>query len=377
MQPVSPIYEELYRSQKYYMETSLVVGDAGVLITEKAERILFPHPVYGDVAILVSSGGVDSGYGETMLISVKTTKRVFKNNVPEVGCCPCGEIYVEMHQPKGFIPRKAAIIPYIRLVSTEDHNVTSEWLRKGVFYVDTRDNTNNDDNLDILTMHGYDAMMYAEQPYGEFFQEEEFTIEFSNWTKSAGTYTATVNNAAVVNSKEVTVEYTGDDSIAFGQSVTYTQISGGVRFTTQSAPPPNLFGKLVLREKNTLGFPATDVDVVLDIASKMGVDVDPRTIAVEWDIEQEKYVPKPKEEQPYLNMGFTIQYPSEYTMREVLGYIGAMYGGNWVMNDLGQLQFIALWDLPVETELITDELGYRLVFGSDDGAARIKVHRVG
>ena len=179
MQQVSRLYEGIYRSGKYYVETSLVVGDKGVLITEQANRILF-----GGLAILVSTGDATGGYGEEMLISVKTTRRVFKNNVPEVGCCPIGEIYVEMHMPKGYIARKSALIPYIRLVSTVN-GITSEWIRKGIFYIDTRDNTYNDDGLNILTMHGYDDMMRAEVPYAEFFDEHPFTV--SDWTKSNGT----------------------------------------------------------------------------------------------------------------------------------------------------------------------------------------------
>ena len=72
---------------------------------------------------------------------------------------------------------------------------------------------------------------------------------------------------------------------------------------------------------------------------------------------------------------YKIEYPSEYTMIETLGYIGAMYGGNWIMNDIGELQLITLWSLPSETYLITNELGYRITFGTDpdDGKAiRIK-----
>ena len=345
MQEVSSLYRDIYMSQNYYVETSLVVGEGGVLITEKAERILF-----GGTAILVSSSDADGGYGETMIISLKTTRRVFANNVPEVGCCPCGEIYVEMHMPKGNIERMAVLIPYVRLVSYEDGRC-SEWIRKGVYYIDTRDNTHNDDDLDILTVHGYDAMMKAEVPYGSLYSELDFCL--TDWTKSNGIYTNYFYDSSIVAEKEISVEYSDEDSIVIGQTITATQITGGVKFTTSTMPPSNTFGKVVLRDRNTLGFPASDIDVVRDIASKIGVSLDMRSD------ETHKSVPE------YINKGYIVQYPTEYSMREVLGYIGAMYAGNWIINDSGELQFIALYDLPEETSILIDEIGYRLTFGTE------------
>lgn len=47
--------------------------------------------------------------------------------------------------------------------STEE--LTSEWIPQGVYYIDTREVTANSNGLDILTLHGFDAMMMAEQPY--------------------------------------------------------------------------------------------------------------------------------------------------------------------------------------------------------------------
>jgi hypothetical protein len=68
---------------------------------------------------------------------------------------------------------------------------------------------------------------------------------------------------------------------------------------------------------------------------------------------------------PLLNKGYHVQYPANYTMRETLQYIGAMYAGNWIINDFGALQLICLNGLPPETSLLTDELGYRLLFADD------------
>lgn len=258
MQRTSALYQQIYMSHNYRVETSLVVGEAGRLITEKAEILRF-----GGDAILIASSGADAGYNESMLLSIKTTRRVFADNVPQVGCCTCGEIYVEMLMPLGDFAPMAMLAPFVRLVSTENGRC-SEWLKKGVFYIDTRSNTRNDDGLDILRLHGYDAMMRANKAYAN----------------------------------------------------------------------PGI------------SFPATDIQVVRDIASIMGVSLDEDT--------EEK-----------INRGYTVQYPSGYTMRETLQYIGAMYAGNWIINDFGSLQLICLNDLPPETSLLTDELGYRLVFADD------------
>lgn len=256
MQQTSALYQQIYQSGRYIVETSVVIGESGRLITEAREILTF-----GGDAILISSSGADGGYGESMLMAVKTKRRVFSKGVPQVGCCTCGEIYVDMLMPLGEFPPRAMIAPFVRLVSTDDEMVCSEWIRKGIFYIDSRDNTKNRDGLDILRLHGYDAMIKANQAY---------------------------NNPGIA-------------------------------------------------------FPATDIRVVQDIAAKMGVSIDPDTPAK-------------------LNKSYQVQLPLNYNMIEVLQYIGAMYAGNWIINDLGMLQLIRLNDLPPETSLLTDEMGYRLLF---------------
>ena len=344
MQDVSKLFEKIYMSRNWYMETSIVVGEKGVLITEDAEKILF-----GGTAIIVAGNDPGSGFRETMLISVKTTRRVFSNNVPEVGCCTCGEIYVEMLMPRGDIKRMEVVIPYVRIVSTEDGSC-SEWIRKGVFYIDTRDNTHNDDNLDILTIHGYDAMLKANKDYGDSYEEIDFAL--TDWTKTNGVYSTQFYDSRIASDKDISVIYTDTDSINFGKTVTATEIIGGVNFSTRTMPPTNTFGKVIVRPESTMAFPATDIQLVEDIASKMGVALDMRSN----DNHKSVY--------EYINKGYVIQYPFGYSMWEVLGYIGAMYAGNWIINDIGDLQFIALYDLPPELSLLCDDFGYRLTFGT-------------
>ena len=84
-------------------------------------------------------------------------------------------------------------------------------------------------------------------------------------------------------------------------------------------------------------WPRTDITVVNQIAQRIGVSVDARTTAL-------------------MSRGYLVQYPGivledgtpKYsadgglTMREVLGYIGVMYGGNWFISDAGALRLVPL-----------------------------------
>lgn len=84
-------------------------------------------------------------------------------------------------------------------------------------------------------------------------------------------------------------------------------------------------------------WPRTDISVVNEIAQRIGVSVDARTTAL-------------------MSRGYLVQYPGivledgtpKYsadgglTMREVLGYIGVMYGGDWCISDAGELRLVPL-----------------------------------
>lgn len=101
-------------------------------------------------------------YGENVLMSVSTAYRVFSQEQPTVGGCLAAELEVKMLAPSATIPRMAQVKPYVRVT---DGTQTSEWIPQGVFYIDTRETSHNDDDLDILTLHCYDAMLKAEADY--------------------------------------------------------------------------------------------------------------------------------------------------------------------------------------------------------------------
>lgn len=80
-------------------------------------------------------------------------------------------------------------------------------------------------------------------------------------------------------------------------------------------------------------WPKVDTDVVDEICTKLDVELDTRSV---------------------LDKGYMVQLPAvssdgsdSYTVREVLGYIGAMYGGNWIISDEGKLLLVPL--VPTQT----------------------------
>lgn len=93
-------------------------------------------------------------------------------------------------------------------------------------------------------------------------------------------------------------------------------------------------------------FPETDATVINDIASALGVGVDPRT----WEVVSHTY---------------QISAPIGYSMREVLSNIASMYGGNWYMSYDGELLLTAVNGIPVETNYLVDNIGDAITFGGD------------
>ena len=66
------------------------------------------------------------------------------------------------------------------------------------------------------------------------------------------------------------------------------------------------------------------------------------------------------------NGAYTVDYPAGiYTMREVLGYIAAAHGGNWIVTAAGKLLLMPLFgSMPPETHyLIEEKEGCAITFG--------------
>lgn len=77
-------------------------------------------------------------------------------------------------------------------------------------------------------------------------------------------------------------------------------------------------------DKSELDWPASQVDIVNEITSLMGVELDPRTTLLE-------------------GAGYIVDtINGDALMTEVLGAIGVCNGGNWVMTEEGKLRLIPL-----------------------------------
>lgn len=256
MRQTSDLYRSLMSDPAHYFEVSVVIGDRGRLINESGLEILF-----GGYALVVQRNGAEGGYKSSSLISLSTSRAVFGDNEPSVGNCISGEINLKMLKPNAVLPRMAQIIPFVRVTNGVEH---SEWLQKGLYYLDTRE-FSFDGRAETLTLHGYDPLLMLEQLYPE--------VKHS--------------------------------------------------------------------------FPCSDIDAVRDIAYLIGVPIDENTL-------------------DEMNYDYQIEEPGTYTCREVLSYIGALYGGNWIINDIGALQLVRFTALPEQTNYLIDHVGNAITFGEEE-----------
>ena len=91
-------------------------------------------------------------------------------------------------------------------------------------------------------------------------------------------------------------------------------------------------------------FPVTMERAAENIAAAMGTTLDSRCV---------------------FNNAYTVDFPAEeYSMREVLGYIAAAHGGNWLVTAKGQLLLVPLFgSMPPETYNLITEDGDAITFG--------------
>ena len=177
-------------------------------------------------------------YGMDAVTSLRTRRAAFGDGSPTPGLAPAGEITLSLFADSSSVPRTAELRPYVRAVN--DDGDQSEWIPKGVYYVDTRE---ADPETGILTLCGYDTMLKGECAY----------------------------------------------------------------------------------PSTSHAWPYTDLYVVREIASFLGVSVDARTTAL-------------------MTSGFQVPLPADYTVRETLGHIAALYGGSFVLTDSNTLLLVCLWD---------------------------------
>ena len=155
MQETSDTYKRILLGDHWF-ENSVVVGENGRLVDDDGVLILF-----GGDAILVDTGGPESGFREDKLFSVKSNHDFFADGCPGVGSSMTGYIDIEMIAPYN-VPKKARTSLYCR--ATNGINA-SEWLPQGVYFIDTREQTHTGNGYDVLKLKAYDAMLLSEVTY--------------------------------------------------------------------------------------------------------------------------------------------------------------------------------------------------------------------
>lgn len=93
-------------------------------------------------------------------------------------------------------------------------------------------------------------------------------------------------------------------------------------------------------------WPAKDVNIVKKIANQIGVEIDERTL----NLLENGY-------------GYRLNTPFGYSCREVLGYIAGMYGGNFIISDIGELLLVQLNNVPRNNIYLVNEDGAPITFG--------------
>lgn len=123
---------------------------------------------------------------------------------------------------------------------------------------------------------------------------------------------------------------------------TRSRSAGRTKITAYDAM---LKADVVWEPDQSMTFPMAMPDAVNAFCELMGVDLDSRT---------------------ELNRGYTIDYPAnDYTIRDILRFIAAAHGGNWVITSEGKLRLVPLvMDVPTVT--LTATTNVTLLYNGDD-----------
>lgn len=249
-------------------------------------------------------------YGMDKIVSMRTSSALFDGAV-SVGNTIAGTIDVSLIASSNSVPTMAELRPYVRAVNDSQQ---SEWLPKGVYYIDTRE---YDKETGVLYLSGMDAILKGEQDYcqdgDQGYWPQVDTNVVCDIAVRLGLGTDTFHVVSV----------SGDP-----KSLGLYELSNGDYVLTNDTSVVS--GKTYYRRRNT------------------GVD------SRSWS---------------KMTSAYKVQYPGygedAYTVREVLGYIGSAYAGNWIMNDSGKLRLLVLGDMPAETNYLITDHGERLTLGGD------------
>ena len=142
-------------------------------------------------------------YGENQIVSLSTTSGLFIEDTMGIGGAVAKEIDLVLRQP-GTIPRMAKMIPSYRLVKGTQ---ASEWIQKGIYYIDTR---SVDEVTGVMTIHGYDDMLKAEQVW-EPAQSLEFPMTMVQAVNVIAQLMGVTLDPRTVLNQSYTIDYPAND----------------------------------------------------------------------------------------------------------------------------------------------------------------------
>lgn len=143
MHQTTDLYKQIL-GNKHRVETVVQVGGAG------------------DVSVCQNIPG--TVYGEDMIVSLTEKADLLNREAPGIGYFIGRKIELKMLEPPQRIEMMGRIVPFSRLVETETGR-TSEWIPKGVFYVDTRKKSMADMDAVTVTITAYDAVLKSQTDY--------------------------------------------------------------------------------------------------------------------------------------------------------------------------------------------------------------------
>ena len=129
-----------------------------MLETSSTYKQLIAGEHYFDTMVII--GGVEYQKGD--LRQVTLSEATFPNGVPEVGGAVSKQLTVKLNLTDAEIPRMAEVVPYYRVVKTNEPGTHSEWIKLGTFWLDYRETKQA---AGIMVLECYDAMVKAEAAY--------------------------------------------------------------------------------------------------------------------------------------------------------------------------------------------------------------------
>lgn len=123
--------------------------------TSALYKTLLADPGHIKQSRLIIGGVV---YDESQIVTLSTNEALFAENTLSIGGAISREIDFAAFLDES-VPKRAQIIHEVRLITSTQ---ASEWLQKGVYYISTR---SKDPLTGVTTVHGFDAMMSAEQEW--------------------------------------------------------------------------------------------------------------------------------------------------------------------------------------------------------------------